>query len=234
LQVKHAVEADIKVSFLEAGDNAATNLSATEESQRQSLQPLPCRLHVVKQGPRCYTDASLAPDCSHINPRNAGLGVFLLDPVKGFNFYIKASLQNSSSIIMVESAAMALAADVTSLLNISDMSFITDNQILATFYNGDNFDQPPSWDVRPFTQRFLHKVSHLSWRVMKIGRGDNITAHTLASQALRATTQIPNQDVNNHTVVTCSNEDHVDGCPLKEALNLVNWETFSLIAASCC
>jgi hypothetical protein len=51
---------------------------------------------------------------------------------------------------MVESAAMALAADIASHLNISGMSFITDNQILATFYNEANFDQPPSWDVRPF------------------------------------------------------------------------------------
>jgi len=69
---------------------------------------------------------------------------------------------------------------------------------------------------------------------MKVGRGDNIIAHALASQALRASTWILNQDVNNPIVVTCSKADHVDGCPLKDALNLINWETFSLIGASCC
>jgi hypothetical protein len=44
---------------------------------------------------------------------------------------------------MAESAGMALAAETSSFLGISDISFLTDSQLLASFFNGSDFDSPP-------------------------------------------------------------------------------------------
>jgi hypothetical protein len=56
---------------------------------------------------------------------------------------------------MAESAAMALAAKISSMLGISEISFLTDNQLLANFFNGTRYDETSHWDIKPFTQSFI-------------------------------------------------------------------------------
>jgi hypothetical protein len=63
-------------------------------------------------------------------------------------------------------------------------------------------------------------------RVFKISRNLNATAHTLATQAL--------MPLGLHAQLSCTNRSHSSSCPTLAALNSVTWETFSLIAASCC
>lgn len=66
------------------------------------------------QGPRCYVDASTAPDQSNAQPRLAGLGIFILNlqeqPAQAI--YIKAKLQACTSVIMAEAASLALASAI--------------------------------------------------------------------------------------------------------------------------
>jgi hypothetical protein len=49
-----------------------------------------CRLPIMLNGAKCYTDASLSPDTEVENPRKAGLGIFILDPVHQQKFFITA------------------------------------------------------------------------------------------------------------------------------------------------
>ena len=95
------------------------------------------------------------------------LGIFLLDPNHHMKCYIKAKAAHISSVLMAESAGMALAAEISSLLGISDISFLTDSQLLASFFNGSDFDSPPQWDIKPYTQKFLNATANYNWKSSK-------------------------------------------------------------------
>jgi len=142
--------------------------------------------------------------------------------------YIKAKAAHISSVLMAESAGMALAAEISSLLGISDISFLTDSQLLASFFNESDFVSPPRWDIKPYTQKFLNATANYNWKVLKVQRDLNVTAHVLANQAFRSLST--NCNIGNFS---CTNVTHVASCPLREALQFVNWES-SLIAAACC
>jgi hypothetical protein len=82
-----------------------------------------CSLPTLLPGPRCYSDASTTPDNINSNARKAGLGIFLLDPSHQIKFYVKAEINQVSSVLMAEAAAIALAAWITSLLHIRKHPF---------------------------------------------------------------------------------------------------------------
>jgi hypothetical protein len=71
------------------------------------------------QGSRFYIDASTEPDQGSLLPRKA-LGIFIINTQvqPHQNIYIKAALQHSTSVLMAEAAALALAAAVTAHLQI--------------------------------------------------------------------------------------------------------------------
>jgi len=187
-----------------------------------------CRFPMLLPGARCYTDASIAPDMPNPSPRRAGLGIFILDPRRNFKFYIKVQIGNITSVIMAEAAALAFSATASSSLQIGDISFLTDSQLLVSFFNGTDLSSPPHWEAKPFTQSFLNSVINKRVQVLKVQRSMNVTAHSLANQAFRhsgAQCSSPN--------VTCTNATH-ESFPLRMALLCVPWEPFSFIAATCC
>jgi hypothetical protein len=116
-----------------------------------------CRLPSLIAGPRCYSDASIAPNTTPNATRPEGLGFFFLHPIRQLKCYIKARTEQANSVLMAETAAMALAARIISLIGIREISFLTDNQLLA-FFNGASFEAPPHWDIKPFSQNFLNVV----------------------------------------------------------------------------
>lgn len=196
-------------------------LCSSSTKKKASLSLIP--------GPRCYSGPSIAPDSISSRARSARLGILLLDPTHNLKCYIKAKIDHVSSVLMAESASMALAAKICALLSISDISFLTDSQILASFFNGPDLDKPPQWEIKPYTQKFLNATGNYNWKVFKVQRDFNVTAHVLANQAFRSTlgTEIIEQ-------YSCTNASHIDSCPLREALNSVSWESYSLIAVACC
>ncbi|WVZ91524.1 hypothetical protein U9M48_037683, partial [Paspalum notatum var. saurae] len=124
--------------------------SATTELQFQRIMTT-LWLPILIEGPRCYSDASIAPDINPNDARPAGLGVFFLDPNRQLKCYIKARTEQVNSVLMAKTAAMALAAKIISLIGIREISFLTDNQLLANFFSGTRYDEPPHWDIRPFS-----------------------------------------------------------------------------------
>lgn len=159
-------------------------------------------LPALLPGARCYTDASTAPDHSHM-------------------VFLQALMTSTTSVLMAEAAALDLAASMVSLLNLQSPSYLTDNQQLVTFFNGSDLSTPPDWAVKPFTQSFINRNVAGTYRVFKIARQQNQTAHLLA--------RIHSHENRQSVSITCSNQSHVNRCPLREALTHVQWEYFSPI-----
>lgn len=190
------------------------------------------RLPALLPGSRCYTDASSLPDqIAPLVPKTAGLGVFLINmqvhPPQ--NIYIKAVITNSTSVIMAEAAAMALAAAVSERLQLQHTNFLTDNQELVKFFNSADCSDPPDWRIKHLTQLFINHTQNRSTRTFKINRNQNQTADTLARQALQLS-----YDPQSEFACTCSHSAHTNQCTLIDALQFVHLNSVSVLAASRC
>jgi len=141
------------------------------------------------QGRICYLDASLLPDNSQLNPRQAEFGIFItnLQLQMHQSIHIQARLQCCTSVLMVEVAALALSAMITSMLNITGCTFLSDYQQLVHFINSLDHSNPPDWRIKPFTQIFSNSNQDYSSRLCKISKNLNHLADSLAHQALSST-----------------------------------------------
>jgi hypothetical protein len=97
------------------------------------------------QGLICYLDASLLPDNTQATPRLAGLGIFIsnLQVPMYQSIHIQAHLQSCTSVLMAEAAALALAALITSSLNITGCTFLSYCEQLVHFINSVDQSNPP-------------------------------------------------------------------------------------------
>lgn len=109
-------------------------------------------LPAILPGTRCYADASTAPDITLQVSRSAGLGIFIVNGHTSTTstIYVKAVMGSCNIVIMAEAAALALGAQILKALNVQQPFFLSDNQQLVTFFNGDHIN-PPYWDIKPFT-----------------------------------------------------------------------------------
>jgi ribonuclease HI len=153
-------------------------------------------------GVRCYTDASLTPDLQSLQPRLAGIGLFIINtqvqPTQ--TIYIKAKMMGATSVLMAEAAAIALAAIVTDRLNLQQIHFLSDNQQLVQFLSAVDKGNPPDWRIKHFTQVFTNHTRHGDKRILKVHRSQNQTADNLAKQALSQS-----QPTSLALACTCSN-----------------------------
>jgi hypothetical protein len=112
----------------------ATNFRAQEVGTSTSLtDPLLVPFPSSLQDPRCYTNASTQPDQSIAVPRDAGIGIFIVDTQvqPPHSIFIKAAMKSSSSVIMAAAAALALAAEVVSALQMHQVTVLSDNKQLV-------------------------------------------------------------------------------------------------------
>lgn len=137
-------------------------------------------------------------------------------------------MTSCNSVIMAEGAALALGAQILKALRVQRPFFLSDNHQLVPFFNRDDHENPPTWDIKPFTQAFLNINSSNGGRIFKVDRSLNKTAHILANQALNY-----NRVATNNFHLACINSYHVNSCPLETALNSVQGAFFTLLAASC-
>jgi hypothetical protein len=190
-----------------------------------------CHMPAILQGYTCYIDASTAPDQPHLPPRLAGLGIFItnLQEIPTQMTYIKAKMQASTSVIMAEAAALALAAAIMDRLNLTGINYLSDNEQLVRFLNSDDHSNPPDWRIKPFTQVFNNHTTGTNVKVYKIHRSQNSTAHNLARQALQEAAQ-QNQDA----TFSCLSEHNVNPCQWLQALHDVDLHNVTITAALCC
>jgi hypothetical protein len=117
--------------------------------------------------------------------------------------YIKAKLQDCTSILMVEAVALALASTITARINLTETNFLSDCEQLVHFLNKEDLTNPPEWTIKPLTQMFANHAHSSGAKIYKIHRSLNNTTHSLARQALQA---LESQE---EVHFTCSSEHHV-------------------------
>jgi len=96
------------------------------------------------QGITCYVDASMELDTLAHNIRPAGLGIFIVNmqAQPESRIHIKAVLNDTSSVIMAEVAAVALAAKVLDAMQVHEAQIISDNIILLQYLNEQEHNHP--------------------------------------------------------------------------------------------
>jgi hypothetical protein len=65
--------------------------------------------------------------------------------------YVKAAITYSSSVLMAEAAALALAATITHQLHLQHTNFLTDNQELVHIFNASDHTNPSDWRIKRYT-----------------------------------------------------------------------------------
>ena len=144
------------------------------------------------------------------------------------HIYIKATMLESTSVLMAEAAALALAATVTERLHLQHTNFLTDNQELVLFLNASDHSNPPDWRIKHFTQLFVNYTKQRTTEIFKISRNLNQTADTLARQAV-----LDSESTTLNLSSTCSNSAHVSQCPLIAALQSVAINSVTILTATC-
>jgi len=145
------------------------------------------------------------------------------------NIYIKASMTDSTSVLMAEAAAMALGAAVTDRLQLHHTNFLSDSQELVSFFNANDHSNPPDWRIKYLTQHFIDYTQYRSTSTFKITRSQNQTADSLARQALLDMRSLPP-----NVSCDCSNTNHVNRRPVQDALQSVTIDSVTVLTARCC
>jgi ribonuclease HI len=191
-----------------------TNSQAWGNDDHNIISPLLTTPTPNYQGYRCYVDAATIPD-SHNNSDNpAGFGIFIvnIDINPPFSIFTKAFLQDSSSVLMAESAALASAISLCRNMNLEPVQFYYDSQLLVDCLNGPDPSNPPDWRIKPSTQ--IVQISLIdAYQVFKIPQAQNRMVDSLARRALHSLLSYqPPSSLN------CTNSAHCQGCPLSDAL----------------
>jgi hypothetical protein len=94
------------------------------------------------------------------------------------SIFIKAAMQDSSSVLMAETAALALAAALSKHLEHHSAHLLSDIQQLVHFPNGAELSNPPDWRIKPYTQfisptvRFNQMADLLARQALNIMHSD--------------------------------------------------------------
>jgi ribonuclease HI len=220
MQVHYAAQSHFASNFQAWGDNF----------QNSTSLPLPTSFPSNFHGYRCYVDAATAPDSNNYFPKFAGLDIFIVNTNVNppLSVFIKAFMQDSNSVLMAESAAVALASSLCRKMNLEQTQFYTDSQILADCIHGPDPSNPPDWRIKPFTQ-LIQASFNVSYSVSKIPRSENQMADSIARRALHSLLSFQPSSPNLWT-----NRSHSQGCPVQNALQIVTINSVMVYAASCC
>jgi hypothetical protein len=116
---------------------------------------------------------------------------------------------------MAESAALALTTSLCENMNLEHLNLYTDSQLLVDSINGPDPFNPPDWRIKPFTQIIQDSLT-ISYTVCKIPRTQNQMADSLARRALHSLLSFQPS-----SPVSCTNPYHIQGCPLRNALQFL-------------
>jgi hypothetical protein len=117
--------------LLAEDDPAYTDQQRQVPSRRPRVYTIPALI----SGPRYYVDAAINPDGGGNPPRSAGIGICIFHPSPRFQIFIQARMHSSTSVLMAEAGGLALAARCCRLLNLQEVSFVSDNETLVNIVN---------------------------------------------------------------------------------------------------
>jgi hypothetical protein len=71
---------------------------------------------------------------------------------------------------IIFSSSGSLAAQTVFNLGTHNPFFLTDNQQLVNFFNGNHHSNPPRWEIKNYTQEFINHTATNNARVFKVPR----------------------------------------------------------------
>jgi len=207
------------------------NISAGTGQRFSATDPFLVSFPSSIAGTRCYTDAATLPDNNTFVTKQADLGVFIINTEENppTSIFIKAFMQESSSVLMAESAALALATNLLNQIQCRRSIILYDNQQLVHFLNEPNHSNPPDWRIKSYTQSAANLLSNNSLQVRRIKRSRNQMADSLARHAFQAI-----RSNNLEYYYSCTNPSHANDCPILRVINSVTISTVMVLSPSCC
>jgi hypothetical protein len=117
-------------------------------------------------------DASTQSDLAISLPGEAEIDIFIINTQMSLplTIFIKATMQDSTSVLMVETVALALAIVLLKKLELQDATLLSDNQQLVHFLNGADLSNPPVWRIKPYTQIISSLLADTSSSICKTRR----------------------------------------------------------------
>jgi hypothetical protein len=153
-----------------------------------------------------------------------GIGVYYqaLQHNIGATILIQASTTQTPSPLQAEAAALNLAARIASHLQISQVSFLTDNLALARAAASKRASDPHiPWEIREQIAIFKNTTRNIEQEVYHIKRDFNNIAHSCAQQAIR--------QVQSRPIISCSNSAHQNcRCPVILAFQKISSQGLAL------
>ncbi|CAN6329724.1 unnamed protein product [Urochloa humidicola] len=207
--------------------NSLTQTGAHTSQHNPNTLHIPT--HDLFAGTRCYIDAAITPHLQRYFARQAGLGILIEgDQHQPYRkIFIQAITDGALDPLQAETYAMVLAAKIINTLQINRVHYFTDASILATnLQKQDPVTQAADWRNRALLAEFLSASQQSTYRVTKISRRKNVTAHALAAQA-RTQADTP------ACLFVCNNPTHTSSCVVQLNLQNILWGACRLISVSC-
>lgn len=180
-------------------------------------------------GPRCYMDAATPAPGTTRTPKPAGLGLFMHNTASLITsvLFVQERMAQTRDPLHAEEQALLLSSTITAELNLDQVNYISDNQILVTTLNKRDYtNEPDDWRLRPLLYQFQDNTVNRTYQVTKINRKHNKTAHNQAIRVLASPQAAP-------TTYNCNHVGHHSQCSVITAMQNINWGAITLVSATC-
>ena len=211
--------------------NVVTNATSPVNATTLPIQGSTLTTDLLIDGAKIYSDASFR--CSKVPglPNGSvatGIGVFLkfVQGNKYVDVQVQASAPTTTSPIQAEALSLLLAAKITQLLQVAQLTFLTDNISLAKAAATRSVcaDSTP-WAIRAPLADFFRVTDDLHSQVFHISRKINGVAHNDAHQVLSSATE---------PVFSCFGSAHRNMlCPVTSIICTLPLQGFVLHALFC-
>lgn len=188
--------------------------------------------HITRNGCRVFTDAAWtpAPDNTTVGATTTGIGIFvqLEEQQHQGNISIAATGVHVTSPLQAEALALLAAAQIaTKVVTTGEITFFTDNQVLAKAADSrDLQNKPGHWEIRNYLAAFII-TGHSQVQVIHIPRNFNSRAH-------RCATQVYHLNSNTRSKLSCCNPEHLgDHCPTLAKLGNIMIQQCKITNVTC-
>jgi ribonuclease HI len=200
---------------LEPGNFTEPHLQVQPNVQVIASDSLPVPGNTIKSdlaitGTKLYTDVAWKKKRSPGLARVVtGLGIFcqFQEEQSSTKIFIQASTTTASSSLQAEACALLVGAKVASLLQLKQVTLLTDNLCLAKAAATTTTSDPQVlWEIRYLIAEYKQASKALSPKIYHISRNLNGVAHSCAQQAIRQSMSEP--------IFSCTNLAHATmPCP---------------------
>ena len=202
----------------------------------QRPEPAPAHGDTIKTdrwitGAKIYSDAAWKTNKILGSSTKTGTGIGVFCHIPGdqtiTNVFVQASIPMAPSPLQAEASALLLAATIAKLLQLQQVTFLTDNSSLAKAAASRTLSSTQvQWKIRQHVAKYFQITHQLQPAIYHISRNLNGISHSCAQQAVR-------QDLS-QPIFSCINSAHANmPCPMSVALQDLIAQGFVIHLVSC-